>query len=172
MTIFSFNETQRFRQPWIWVLLLAILMLFGWAFIQQIVMGIPWGNNPTSDYVFLLFCIIPVSLIALFLILRLDTQIDETGVYYRYFPLHFKKRKIDWSEIDDAHIRKYKPISEYGGWGIRYGFKGGVAYNVSGKSGLQLKLIDGKRLLIGTQKPKEIELLLKSLKEKTKIFET
>jgi hypothetical protein len=38
---------------------------------------------------------------------------------------------------------------------IRYG-KNGKAYNISGKRGVQFEFLDGKRLLIGTQKPKEL----------------
>ena len=38
------------------------------------------------------------------------------------------------------------------------GFKGkGVAYNVSGNKGLQIVLKSCKKILIGTQKPEEIE---------------
>jgi hypothetical protein len=42
----------------------------------------------------------------------------------------------------------------YGGWGIKRGI-GGLAYNVSGNQGLQLVLTDGRKILIGTQKPEQ-----------------
>ncbi|MES2389410.1 MAG: hypothetical protein V4543_15515, partial [Bacteroidota bacterium] len=55
-----------------------------------------------------------------------------------------------------AYIRTYSPMGEYGGWGIRYGINKGWLYNVSGNMGLQLELLDGKKVLIGTRKPDEI----------------
>jgi len=50
--------------------------------------------------------------------------------------------------------REYKPIREYGGWGIRYVI-GGIAYNVYGNKGVQLILKNKKKVLVGTQKPEE-----------------
>ena len=56
-------------------------------------------------------------------------------------------------EIDRFEIREYKPIKEYGGWGMKQGKKGvGKAYSVSGNIGLQLYLTNGKKVLIGTQR--------------------
>jgi TATA-box binding protein (TBP) (component of TFIID and TFIIIB) len=42
---------------------------------------------------------------------------------------------------------------EYGGWGIRCGWHGKKVYNISGNRGVQLVFKNGKRLLIGSQKP-------------------
>jgi hypothetical protein len=53
--------------------------------------------------------------------------------------------------------RTYRPILEYGGWGIRYSpFAKGWAYNVSGNQGVQLELASGKRILIGPQRAEEL----------------
>jgi hypothetical protein len=53
--------------------------------------------------------------------------------------------------------RTYRPILEYGGWGIRYSpFGQGCAYNVSGNRGVQLELADGQRILIGSQRAEEL----------------
>jgi hypothetical protein len=64
--------------------------------------------------------------------------------------------------VASIEVRKYSPIKEYGGWGFRYGFKNGKAYNISGNMGLQLILKNGDRILIGTQKPEELETYLKN----------
>ena len=53
-------------------------------------------------------------------------------------------------------MRTYSPITEYGGWGIKWG-SGGKAYNVSGNRGVQQEFTDGKRLLIGSQKPEQLD---------------
>ena len=62
-------------------------------------------------------------------------------------------------------IREYKPIMEYGGWGIR-GFGSNRALNIKGKIGLQLVFKNGQKLLIGTQKADEIVKILAPFKNK------
>ena len=52
-------------------------------------------------------------------------------------------------------VRTYRPIREYGGYGIRYSSKG-KAYNVSGDRGVQIELLNGERLLIGSQRADEL----------------
>jgi len=58
-------------------------------------------------------------------------------------------------------VRKYKPLLEYGGYGIR-GFGNNRALNISGNTGLQLVFKDGRKLLIGTKKGHEMIEMLNS----------
>ena len=44
-----FHEVQHFRQLWLWALLLAIAALSIWGTVQQLLLGIPFGNNPAPD---------------------------------------------------------------------------------------------------------------------------
>ncbi|MCA9870553.1 MAG: hypothetical protein KC487_09290, partial [Anaerolineae bacterium] len=50
-----FREEQRFRQSWIWLLILFVAGLQWWGFIQQIIFGQPWGDNPAPDWMMILF---------------------------------------------------------------------------------------------------------------------
>ncbi|MCD4745456.1 MAG: DUF6141 family protein [Bacteroidales bacterium] len=161
-----FNEVQKFRQKWLWVILLIIFGIWAYGFIQQIILKIPFGNNPASDITYVLIGIIPVGFLILFIRLRLITEINKDGIYFKLSPLQFKFKKITPDEIKDYEIRKYNAIKEYGGWGIRYGFKKrGMAYNVSGNTGMQLELKNGKKILIGTQKPDELKKAIDKLKD-------
>ena len=77
---------------------------------------------------------------------------------YKFFP---------FDEIESFKEREYRPIREYGGWGIRYGLSG-KAYNVYGNKGLQLVLNNKKKILIGSQKSYEFYKAVQKLKtEKT-----
>jgi hypothetical protein len=96
--------------------------------------------------------------------MRLDTEITDEGIYVQFFPFHLHRRFYPKASIQEIYVREYKPILEYGGYGIRYSFSG-KAYNVRGKMGLQLKFKDGGKLLIGTQKMEEMEDILKRWKE-------
>ncbi|MGB3078776.1 MAG: hypothetical protein WBB31_06835, partial [Saprospiraceae bacterium] len=100
-----------------------------------------------------------------FYFFRLETRISKEGIYVRFFPFHFSFRSYSWSEISKSYVRVYKPIPEYGGWGVRTGLFGkGKAFNVSGNKGLQLQFNDGRKLLIGTNEAVELTEALKKLK--------
>ena len=150
-----FIEKQQFRHPWIWVLLIGLCLLTLWGFIQQIVLGIPWGSNPAPDGLLLFITILPFALLWLFGVMCLKTEITNEEIRVSFFP--FFSRSFQWEDIEEAYVRQYRPLAEYGGWGVRFSPKG-MAYNVSGKMGLQLVLKKGKkRILIGTQLSDELQ---------------
>ena len=107
---------------------------------------------------------VPVLILVLFASMQLRVQINDAGIFYRFFPLHLRVFSIEWDEVEKAYVRQYSPIGEYGGWGIRFGLGGkGKAYNVSGNIGLQLELKDGKKILFGTQRQEDIKQVLDQL---------
>lgn len=106
--------------------------------------------------------IITIGITVLFMMLRLETEIRSDGLYVRYFPFHLSYKKIDPYEVVECFARQYRPVREYGGWGIKCG-RGGKAYNVSGDRGVQLVFRDGRRLLIGSQRADELEEAVRSI---------
>ncbi len=142
------------------------MAMFIWGLYKQLVLGEPWGSRPATNGGLLLGSSIMAGVTILFLTARLNTEIDETGVYYKFFPFHFKNHRIDWASVEKAFVREYSPLGEFGGWGIRFGFGQGRALNVSGNMGLQLHLKNGKKILIGTRKPDELAMVLEHLKSK------
>ena len=52
--------------------------------------------------------------------------------------------------------RQYRPIIDYGGWGIRTGRDGERVLNARGNRGVRLELADGSRLLIGSHAVKNL----------------
>jgi uncharacterized membrane protein YobD (UPF0266 family) len=164
----SFSEKQWFRQTWIWVMILAIDALILYGFIQQVVLDKPFGTKPTSDLGVTIVLLLMAVVTVLIFSIRLETVVDRVGIRYRFFPFHLAAKTILWEDISKAYIRKYNPILEYGGWGIRWGtFGKGNAYNVSGNMGLQIELKKGKKLLIGTQKADELDRVIEQLGVKT-----
>jgi hypothetical protein len=156
-----FKEQQRFKQWWIWLILILINGLFVFGIIKQVVWGEQFGDNPMSN---LGLCVGfgMTVLFSLFLIsLRLDTIIKNDGVYVRFFPFHLKFKRYAWETLTKLSVRDYSPIKEYGGWGVRFSLFGkGTAYNVSGNKGLQLEFTSGKKLLIGTNNSEQLSSIL------------
>ncbi|HZK64135.1 MAG TPA: DUF6141 family protein [Puia sp.] len=151
-----FSEKQRFRQTWLWIILIALDAYFLFAVFKRVIGKNSFGDKPMSNEV-LLFTIGTMLFLPLFFyILRLDTEINSNGIYIRFFPFHLSYKKYAWDEIEACFVRQYNPIAEYGGWGIRLGLFGkGRAFNVSGNKGIQLVFKNDKKLLIGTSKPEE-----------------
>ena len=86
-------------------------------------------------------------------------------MYVRFFPVHIRYKRFGAEDLSGCYAREYKPIREYGGWGIRCSLKKGRAYNVSGNKGVQLVLKNGKQLLIGSQRADELEEAIRSIRE-------
>jgi len=159
-----FTERQRFKQWWLWLILLGINGLFLFGVFKQVVSGQQFGDKPMSNIGLLITAGLTILLTILFLNFRLDTLIKKDGIYVRFFPFHLKFKYYAWEKLTKSFVRQYAPIAEYGGWGLRYGFLGkGKAFNVSGDKGLQLEFIDNKKLLIGTSKPDELTEALKRI---------
>jgi len=158
---FSFHEIQKFRQKWLWIFLLLIDMLafifFGYGIFKQLVLGQAFGSRPLPDIalviVGLFFILLLAVLTYISYTMKLITEVHNDGLTLRFHPLTLQI--IPKELIKKCEVRKYHPIREYGGWGIRYGRKG-KAYTVSGTLGVQLELVPGKSLLIGSQRPEEL----------------
>jgi hypothetical protein len=123
----------------------------------QIINGHTFGEKPASNSQLLIGAALSLLISIFVLSFRLDTQIKTDGIYVRLFPLQLSYRFFSWKSLLKCYVRKYNAIAEYGGWGLRLGLFGkGRAYNISGDEGLQLEFTNGKKLLIGTQKPQEL----------------
>lgn len=90
---------------------------------------------------------------------KLYTEIDEKGITVQLKPFHLKPKFFTWDEIELISVRKYRPLAEYGGWGLRIGMNG-TAYNIKGNMGLQIVFKNKKMLLIGTQLADELSQFL------------
>ena len=158
-----YHEVQRFRQPFVVIAVAFVTLLMWWAFVQQIVFGVAFGNDPMPDALLIIMWLaFGIGFPLFFYRGGLVTHVREDGLSVKLGP--FGGTHIAFDEIVRAEVRQYKPLREYGGWGIRYGFGRGWAYNASGNEGVQLTLRSGKRVLIGSQRPQE---LLAAIQEKS-----
>lgn len=152
----TFTEEQRFTQWWLWLLLILISLIPIYAIYQQLIRGIPAGDKPISDVGVILVAVFVFGLIALFRWMRLYTRIDQREIFFHYRP--FVQKRISWGEVRSAQVVDYGFV----GYGIRYGSRHGVVYNTNGSKGLALVLTNGKKLVIGTQRPEELRRFLQA----------
>jgi hypothetical protein len=146
-----FVEEQRFLPRSLSLaLLVGVLAVTAWAATSA-------GGLRGPEWVPL---IVGVGLTLLFHFLELTVTVRPCEIEIRFRPL--TRRRIPPSAVRSCEARTYGPIREYGGWGVRRGWKGGWAYNVRGNRGVQLELEDGSSILIGSQRADELAAAIHS----------
>ena len=142
----DFYERQKFTQAWVWIVIIA-------SFLLPVIIpflsseDVKLLNNDSKivlalGFLFSLF----------FYLLELRVTINKEGINYQFFPIHLKSYTIKFNEMEDFKAVCYSPLKDYGGWGIRYRFKG-TAYNVKGNKGVKINLKNKNRhILFGSQK--------------------
>jgi hypothetical protein len=145
MSTLIFEENQSFRQRWLWAFMLAVL---GGLLVAL-------ALAPEGQAVLWIVLGLTLATALLLYSMRLGVQVDGEAIRIRFFPLW--KKTVPLVDIVHFEARRYRPILEYGGWGIRYSpFGRGWAYNIRGKEGVQLELANGQRILIGSQRAEEL----------------
>lgn len=150
-----FEETQRFG-------LLPVIIIFAIAAITIYCIRNFTANKNAKTLLakglMFSFAAGTIPLTIAFIFVKLETRIDNEGINIRYTPFHAEWKNYSWNAIKSCEIKRYDPLNDYGGWGIRR-----RAYNVSGNEGLLLRFTDGNHLLIGTQKPEKLKQALQLL---------
>ena len=144
-----YEEQQKFNQLWLWALLIAVAAVT----VLPALSGA--GHTPPAYFAFATLAAVAI----LFAVLTLTTTVKRDRIIVRFHP--FSGRTIYKKDIVRAYVRRYHPLTEYGGWGYRIG-PNGMAYNTMGSDGLQLVLRNGDRVLIGTQRPEEMKRVIEA----------
>jgi hypothetical protein len=155
-----YREVQRLNQWIFWVPIAIATAVVWWAFFKQVVFSRPVGQEPIPDWLaWVLAFVFGFGLPALGWAIRLITEVRPGLVWVRLSP--FRGIRIAVKEIERAFTREYSDIREYGGWGVRVN-RFGRAYNAYGNQGVQLELVKGRRILIGSQRPDELLTAIRS----------
>ena len=156
--VLFFEKQPLHSNPIVWVSLISLFVPSILAFNDSTFNAGFEGMKP-----FLAILFVDCLVLLLIFSSKLNVEINKEEIHYRWFPFHFKTQHILWKNVLNAEVRKYSPLREYGGWGIKGSLKN-RAYNVDGNIGLQLVLLNGKRILIGTKQSDKLEALLYDLK--------
>ena len=97
-----------------------------------------------------------------FLVLRMTTEVTPTDVrvWFGWVPIY--RRVVPLGDIRRIEPTTFRPIADYGFWGVRSGRDGERALIARGNRGVRLELVDGSLLLIGSQRPEELAQALQS----------
>ncbi|HOZ49519.1 MAG TPA: DUF6141 family protein [Candidatus Hydrogenedentes bacterium] len=163
-----FREEQRFAWAAFLSIPLALFVtgLFGYGVVQQLILGMPWGQRPMPDWGLVVTAIgmttFSWTMAYILVCVGMTTEVRRDGLYIKFFPLHWSFRRLSLDGVERCEARTYRPIREYGGWGIRGNLKG-RAYNVSGSRGVRIDYWNGRHLLLGSQRSEELAEAIRSL---------
>lgn len=138
----AFTEQQTFMNTLVIAMLSTLVVVPGCIIGLHIVNG----GEISSWWPMVFLGAIPLLLM---LSLRLTISIDQTGISYRYFPF-IRTRHIAFADLQSISLQTYDPLTDYGGWGLKWGAKG-WSYSVYGDDCLLLTFQDGHHILLGIQ---------------------
>jgi hypothetical protein len=116
----------------------------------------------TTFTYFLITLLVILFVLNLILPSNLATQIRSDGIYVRFPPFQPSFVKFYWSAISEVYIRNYDALKEYYGWGVKIS-PNGTGYIVAGDIGIQIIFKNGNKVLITTQKPDEVNEVLRRI---------
>lgn len=130
-----FEETQRFGQLWLWLLIGAIGIV---SVIASVGVGL----------------IVVGAVVVFFGFVQLTTEVREDGVYVRFAPIHRSFRHIRFDEIESCEVTDFGLLT-YGGIGIRW-TPSTIAYMTTRGKGIGLQRDGEKSVMIGSQRADEL----------------
>jgi len=145
-----FRETQRMPSSWRVPLL---LLAAGGAVLYVVSIAVAGQTGPAS-LVALVAITAGLAVAALALVAKLEVVVTRTAVEIRWVPL--ARRTIPFATIREAEVVTYRPVRQFGGWGIRMGRSGARAYSMSGDRAVRVVLHDGKELYLGSLEPEAL----------------
>jgi hypothetical protein len=145
----QFREEQRFD----WYLTAMFCMpalIVGYGLYRSV-----WLNQPLLSGALLWPAFAVAVVVAVwFLRLKLVTEVRDNGLYICFVWL-WPERTISWDQVRSVETRTYRPIRDFGGWGVRWAARG-IVYHARGNRGARMVLASGERVLVGSQRPEEL----------------
>jgi hypothetical protein len=149
-----YHEEQHFHDALMGLLVLAMLFV---VFVTTVAVVFSRPNDA------LLLAIAPVVVIlvaALISLSHLDIDVTDSGVAIAFRHL-WPTRRIAFADIVGLEVKRYRPLIDYGGWGVRLG-PAGWAYTTGGDVGVKIRLRKGLPVLIGSRHPEELEAAIRA----------
>ena len=113
-----------------------------------------WLFSPRKVYT--LFSVPFILLLGYFMLARLETRIDGTGISYRMYPAQLSERHITWDEIRAVEVKDH----------MLYNGRAMTSfdiYSVNDAYGIYIYLHNGTKIILGTKKPGEVRELLRGM---------
>jgi hypothetical protein len=149
-----FREVQAIRQPKVWALVAILPAGFTFLLIWQVLLGHPAGPQPMPNASVIGWTVFLWLIWLRLITVKLSTRIERGAISISLRGL-WRVRRIAVVDIGKTEIVTYRPIEDYGGYGIRL-TKRGRAYIAGGNRGVRLTFAKGGKILVGSQVPEQL----------------
>ena len=160
----SMNSSVKYHHTQIGYTSLAVML----ALVIAAALGTFAGLPALSSTIVFSLIAIPCILISMFMY-GLTITIDDEHLSW-HFGLNSFRKKVSLSDIKGVEVVENTDVF---GYGVRY-TKRGTLYNVSGKRAVAVRLKTpwkkDKEILLGTDRPEELQLALKACIDKRKML--
>ncbi len=103
------------------------------------------------------------------LLLRMKTTVYTGYILIEFGWFHLIRFRISLSEVNSCQPTSYRPIRQFGGWGIRWGqWEGKKAWAYTTRGNKAVVLFTAKRtILLGTSRPELLSRVINTLLQKS-----
>ena len=154
-----YHEEQHFYGALTGLLILAML------FVVFVTVMAVFLSHPDEALLLAIAPVVVVLIAALISLSHLDVDVTDTGVSIAFRGI-WPTRRIAFEDIVGLEVKRYRPLIDYGGWGVRLG-PAGWAYTTGGSVGVKIRLRQGIPVLIGSAHPHELEAAIREGVERT-----
>jgi hypothetical protein len=144
-----FHEEQAFSGMLLGALLALVVVPLAFLGFESTQRPVPLVGSLVAIAIF-----IPIAFIFFATKLVVDVTGNEVRVSFHFV---WPTRHIPLAEVRRAQARRYSPLLDYGGWGVRYAFVRGWAFTTGGHDGVLVETTNGKKIMIGSRRAKELE---------------
>ena len=152
-----FKETQHFRSGWLWWMVI-FMMLSTIAVIVGVAVSVEQKANE-SWITLAIFIPVEVLVLYFFSITRLETIISTDGIFYKWWPFQSGYSFVATNDVKRAYFRK-GPFMSYG---YHWYFSYGRVNNMAPGKGIQLILMNGRKIFLGTQRLSAFQTALEKI---------
>lgn len=123
-------------------------------------LGVLHGRAWSIELLVGLFVGLTLVMVVVFFLFQMTTEVIPThvGVWFGWVPTY--RRVVPIASIKKIEVVTFRPIADYGFWGIRSGRDGERVLIARGNRGVRIELADGAKLLIGSQRPEALATAL------------
>jgi len=153
----NFYERQKFKNKYFLVVVVLLELFFIYFSALKTLNHKPFIPETFEDWPLLIFTLtVPPVLLLLYYVIRLETVINDDGIFYRWRPTQRTYNMIQWDTIREITLIDLKNAGFMWIFSKEYNQ---VRYLGSGV-GILIELKRGKRIVIGTRKAEELNRIL------------
>ncbi len=120
-----------------------------------------YGSEPTSAGIAAMGLTLVFPMLITLLFMRLDVEVRADHLFIAFGPVKLVRKRIPLKDIESVRGLTYRPIREFGGWGIRpRGSR--TAWTIRGNQAVKVTLRSGKQVYVGSRYPQRLEERIRS----------